>query len=122
MPARESELDVGQVAIVEGSLDTNGTTGVATRVTVGIALAGPIAALDVSEWPQPQGTPGRAVPVVQVDGLRYAWRASIGAGNSQALLEALSSTRVLISVDPEGGGSFSAPVEWSWSALEALAD
>ena len=47
---------------------------------------------------------------------------SIGAGNSQALLEALSSTRVLISVDPEGGGSFSAPVEWSWSALEALAD
>jgi outer membrane protein assembly factor BamB len=42
------------------------------------------AALDVSEWPQPQGTPGRAVPVVQVDGLRYAWRASIGAGNSRS--------------------------------------
>jgi hypothetical protein len=38
------------------------------------------------------------------------------------LLEALSSTRVLISVDPEGDGSFAAPVEWSWSELEALAD
>ncbi len=47
LPARESDLDVGQVAIVEGSLATNATTGVATRVTVGIALAGPIAALDV---------------------------------------------------------------------------
>ena len=47
---------------------------------------------------------------------------SIGAGNSQALLEALSLTLVLISVDPEGDGSFSAPVEWSWSELEALAD
>lgn len=42
------------------------------------------AALDVSEWPQPQGAPGRAVPAVQVDGLRYLWRASIGAGNSRA--------------------------------------
>jgi len=47
---------------------------------------------------------------------------STGAGNSQALLEALSSTLVRISADPEGDGSFTAPVEWSWSALEALPD
>lgn len=47
---------------------------------------------------------------------------SIGTGNSQALLEALSSTRVRIAVDAEGDGSFSAPVEWSWSALDALTD
>lgn len=47
---------------------------------------------------------------------------STGLGNSQALLEALSSTLVQISVDPEGDGSFTAPVEWSWSALEALMD
>jgi predicted small secreted protein len=47
---------------------------------------------------------------------------SIGAGDSQALLEAVSATLVLISVDPEGDGSFTAPVEWSWSALDALPD
>jgi len=47
---------------------------------------------------------------------------STGAGNSQALLEALSSTLVRISVDPEGDGVFTAPVEWSWSALDALMD
>jgi len=47
---------------------------------------------------------------------------STGAANSQALLEALSSTLVRISVDPEGDGSFTAPVEWTWSALEALMD
>ena len=45
---------------------------------------------------------------------------SIGAANSQALLEALSPTLVRISADPEGDGSFTAPLEWSWSALEAL--
>lgn len=45
---------------------------------------------------------------------------STGAGNSQALLETLSSTFVRISADPEGDGSFTAPVQWSWSALEAL--
>jgi hypothetical protein len=45
---------------------------------------------------------------------------STGAANSQAVLEALSPTRVRISADPEGDGSFTAPVEWSWSALEAL--
>jgi hypothetical protein len=47
---------------------------------------------------------------------------SIGAGNSQALLEALSSTDVRISADAEGDGSFTTPVVWSWSALEALPD
>lgn len=47
---------------------------------------------------------------------------AIGAGNSQALLEALSSTLVRISADPEGDGSFTTPVEWSWSALEGLMD
>ena len=47
---------------------------------------------------------------------------SIGAGNSQALLEAVSSTLVRISADPDGDGIFTAPVEWSWSALEALPD
>jgi hypothetical protein len=47
---------------------------------------------------------------------------SIGAGNSQALLETLSSTLVRISADPEGDGSFTTPVVWSWSALEALPD
>jgi hypothetical protein len=47
---------------------------------------------------------------------------SIGAGSSQALLQAASSTLVRVSADPEGDGSFTAPVDWSWSALEALAD
>jgi hypothetical protein len=47
---------------------------------------------------------------------------STGAANSQARLEALSSTLVQISADPEGDGSFTAPVELSWSALEALMD
>jgi hypothetical protein len=47
---------------------------------------------------------------------------SIGAGNSQALLETLSSTLVRISADPEGDGSFTTPVVWSWSALEGLPD
>ena len=47
---------------------------------------------------------------------------SIGAANSQAVLEAVSSTLVRITADPEGDGSFTAPVEWSWSALEALMD
>jgi len=47
---------------------------------------------------------------------------STGAAKSQALLEALSSTLVRISADPEGDGSFTAPVEWSWSALEDLMD
>ncbi|MGL6111536.1 MAG: hypothetical protein ACRC2B_15710 [Rubrivivax sp.] len=47
---------------------------------------------------------------------------SAGAGKSQALLEVLSSTLVRISADPEGDGSFTAPVEWSWSGLEDLPD
>lgn len=47
---------------------------------------------------------------------------STGAGNSQARLAVLSSTFVQISADPEGDGIFTAPIEWSWSALEALPD
>lgn len=43
-----------------------------------------------------------------------------GAGNSRALLEVLSTTTVQISVDPEGDGSFTVPVEWTWSELEAV--
>lgn len=42
------------------------------------------AATDVAEWPQPQGVPGRVAGTVQVDGLRYLWRASIGSGNSRS--------------------------------------
>jgi hypothetical protein len=45
---------------------------------------------------------------------------STGAANSQALLQAVSPTLVRISADPEGDGSFTAPTEWSWSALAAL--
>jgi hypothetical protein len=45
-----------------------------------------------------------------------------GACNSQAVLEAVSSLLVRISADPEGDGSFTAPVDWNWSALEALMD
>lgn len=48
-----------------------------------LAVALP-AAVDVAEWPQPQGVPGMAAPVVAVDGLRLAWRASIGSGNSRS--------------------------------------
>jgi len=47
---------------------------------------------------------------------------STGAGTSQARLEAISSTRVRISADPEGDGSFTDPVQWDWSALDVLPD
>jgi hypothetical protein len=47
---------------------------------------------------------------------------STGAANSQALLEALTSTLVRISADPEGDGSFTVPVERSWSEREELID
>jgi hypothetical protein len=46
--ARESDLDVGSLVIVEGEADANGTTGRATRVTAGIAVAGRIDSLDVA--------------------------------------------------------------------------
>lgn len=42
------------------------------------------AAVDVAEWPQPQGFPGRVNAVVQVDGVRYLWRTSIGSGSGRA--------------------------------------
>ncbi|MFN8727041.1 MAG: PQQ-binding-like beta-propeller repeat protein [Rhodospirillales bacterium] len=41
-------------------------------------------AVDLREWPQPQGLPGQLAGNVQVEGLRSAWRVSIGAGNSRA--------------------------------------
>jgi len=45
-PATEADLDVGSIVIVEGDLDEGGATGTATRVTAGIAVAGPIDAID----------------------------------------------------------------------------
>lgn len=45
-PASEADLDVGGIVIVEGELDENRETGKATRVTAGIAVAGPISAID----------------------------------------------------------------------------
>jgi hypothetical protein len=44
--ARESDLQPGQVAIVEGDLDPGGTRGIAKRVSVEIPLAGRISAID----------------------------------------------------------------------------
>jgi outer membrane protein assembly factor BamB len=41
------------------------------------------AAVDLAQWPQPQGTPGVSVGHVQVDGFKYAWRTSIGSGNGR---------------------------------------
>jgi len=46
--AAESDLDVGAIVVVEGTLDQSGSTGTAARVTAGIALAGPISAIDVA--------------------------------------------------------------------------
>lgn len=45
-----------------------------------------------------------------------------GAGNSQAVLEVVSSSIVRISADPEGDGSFTTPVEMTWIELESLLD
>lgn len=42
------------------------------------------APVDIADWPQPQGVPGRSIGSVQVEGLRYVWRASVGSGNSRA--------------------------------------
>jgi outer membrane protein assembly factor BamB len=41
-------------------------------------------AIDVAEWPLPQGMPGTSIGAVKVDGLKYTWRTSIGAGNSRS--------------------------------------
>ena len=47
-PASGADLDVGGIVIVEGELNPDGTgaTGKAHRVTAGIAVAGPISAID----------------------------------------------------------------------------
>jgi hypothetical protein len=45
--ASASDLAPGQITVVEGTIDANGVTGVASRVSVEIALAGPISAIDV---------------------------------------------------------------------------
>ena len=47
-PASESDLGVGHTVIVEGDINDDGVTGKATRVTAGIALAGPITAVDIA--------------------------------------------------------------------------
>lgn len=41
-------------------------------------------AVDIAQWPQPQGQPGTPIANVRVDGFTYAWRASIGDGNSRS--------------------------------------
>ena len=45
--ALESDLAPGHVTIVEGEIGADGTRGIATRVIVEIAVAGPISAIDV---------------------------------------------------------------------------
>lgn len=40
-------------------------------------------ALDLAQWPLPQGLPGTSIGNVRVDGFNYAWRTSVGAGNSR---------------------------------------
>lgn len=47
-PANESDLDVGSLVIVEGTLNAGGTTGRALRVTAGTAVAGPIDSIDIA--------------------------------------------------------------------------
>jgi len=46
--ASEEDLDVGQIVIVEGDVNDDGVTGTAQRVTVGIAVAGPISAVNLA--------------------------------------------------------------------------
>ena len=62
-PATEADLDVGSIVIVEGDLDEGGATGTATRVTAGIAVAGPIDAMD--EGAETISVLGQ---IVQIDG------------------------------------------------------
>jgi len=47
-PAGESDLEVGQIVIVEGELNGDATSGDARRVTIGIAVAGPVSAVDLA--------------------------------------------------------------------------
>lgn len=46
-PGTESELRVGQIVRVEGTVDANGTTGKATKIAFDDQLEGPIASIDV---------------------------------------------------------------------------
>lgn len=45
-PGSQADLAVGMVVIVEGSIDDNGTTGTATKVTYDDAVKGPIDSID----------------------------------------------------------------------------
>jgi hypothetical protein len=47
-PASERDLDVGSIVIVEGTLNPDGTTGRAARVTAGTAVAGPIDSVSIT--------------------------------------------------------------------------
>lgn len=46
--AAATDLQVGQVVIVEGTLNENGTTGTATRVSAELVVAGPIERVDLA--------------------------------------------------------------------------
>ena len=48
-PARESELEVGNVVIVEGLVESGGATGRAVRVTADNTLAGPIESIGIDQ-------------------------------------------------------------------------
>lgn len=47
-PGTESDLRVGHIVRVEGTVNTNGTTGTATKVTFSDQLEGPIASIDLA--------------------------------------------------------------------------
>jgi len=47
-PAAESDLRLGQVVTVRGTLDTGGATGKATAVSADIVVAGPVSAIDLA--------------------------------------------------------------------------
>lgn len=58
LPSTESDLRVGQIVRVEGSVDASGTTGTATMVTYSNEVEGPIQSIDLAA--------GRMVVVGQV--------------------------------------------------------
>lgn len=70
------------------------------------------AAVDLAEWPLPQGTPGAHPGNVQLEAFRAAWRASIGAGNSRA--GRVTGTPVIA-----GGRLFAADAQATLTALNA---
>ncbi len=69
-------------------------------------------AVDLTEWPQPQGVPGAHPGHIRVDGFRSAWRASIGTGNSRE-------GRVTGSPVVAGGRIFAADARATLTALDA---